>query len=100
MIPSHEVDCYHTDVLRTQISLTEQQMARLRDAAWRRGVSIAAIVREAVAAYLDRDPEDLERRKARALAAAGRFADDADDVAAHHDEYLAESVAEQKASRR
>jgi hypothetical protein len=48
-------------VIRTQISLTEDQMRRLRDEARRRKVSIAAVIRDAVdRVTLD---EEAERRK-------------------------------------
>lgn len=82
-------------MIRTQISLTEAQMARLRDAARRRSVSIAAVVRDAVDEHLDRDPDDRERRWRRAVDAIGAFSDTLPapfgSVAEHHDAYLDEA---------
>jgi hypothetical protein len=58
-------------MIRTQISLEPDQMDRLRDLAHARGVSIAALVREGVAAYLD--AVDETDRWARARTVSGRF---------------------------
>lgn len=75
---------------RTQISLTQEQMRRLRRASIRRGVSMAHLVREAVDAYVvDEKPVRVELVE-RALAAAGQFRSGASDVAERHDDYLAE----------
>ncbi len=72
-------------------------MVRLRQAAARRGVSMAAIVREAVEQALDDDPEDRRRRWARALEAVGSHrAGDAGrgaGVARYHDAYLPDAYA-------
>ncbi len=81
-------------VIRTQISLTGEHMARLRAEAKRRGVSMAAIVREAVDRHLrpdlppDGSPEPADRgaRFARALGAVGRFDSGTGDLAARRDE--------------
>ena len=73
-------------VIRTQISLTEDQMRRLRAEARRRRVPIAEIVRDAVDQIVPIDPGDCRARFQRALAAAGRFNSGAGDVAAQHDE--------------
>lgn len=79
-------------MIRTQISLTPQQMARLRAESFRRGVSIAQLIREAVDQTLL--GEEWEARKARALAAVGCITDDAaTDVSVNHDKYLAEIYA-------
>jgi hypothetical protein len=77
-------------MIRTQISLPEEQMARLREAAERRGTSIAAVVREAVDKELASDPQDREVLWERALQAVGRFRGDGAPVAENHDEYLDE----------
>jgi len=82
-------------MIRTQIQLTEQQSARLKAAAARRGVSVAELIRQSVDALfargLDRSPEDLYGRAARA---AGRFRSGAHDVSVKHDEYLSEAYSE------
>jgi hypothetical protein len=75
-------------MIRTQISLTEQQMRDLRQLARRRGVSIAAAVRDAVDLELNRRGQDEARR--RAAAAVGGFRSGLPDVGVRHDDYLAE----------
>jgi len=75
-----------TFVIRTQISLTEAQMARLRAESLRRGVSMAELIRSAIDETL-RGPEWEERRR-RALAAVGAIADDEADVSERHDDFL------------
>lgn len=74
-------------MIRTQISLTVEQMARLRAESLRRGVSIAALIREAVDTTLRDD--SWEQRKRRALAAIGCIKADRSDVSDRHDDYLA-----------
>jgi Ribbon-helix-helix protein, copG family len=74
--------------LRTQVSLTEEQMARLRREARRRGVSLAAVVRDAVdRAVPDEDVARIDRLE-RALRAAGSVASGTGDVAVRHDDVL------------
>jgi hypothetical protein len=77
-------------VIRTQISLTPEQMRRLRAEARRRGVPIAEVVRDAIDRTVPRDPEGREPRFDRALAATGRFRSGSGDVAARHDEIAGE----------
>jgi hypothetical protein len=75
-------------VIRTQISLTEAQMARLRKAAKSRHTSIAAVVREAVdSAVPDEDARRLELHR-RMMAAAGAYRSGRPDIAENHDAYL------------
>lgn len=73
-------------MIRTQISLTEDQMARLRAEARRRGVPIASVVRDAVDRVVPADPGDRRARFERALAVIGRFDSGTGDVAATHDD--------------
>ena len=73
-------------MIRTQISLTEDQMCRLRAEARRRRVAIAQVVREAVDRQLPDDPGDRLARHRAALSVVGRFASGAGDVADRHDE--------------
>ncbi len=79
-------------MVRIQISLTEQQMKSLREVAAARGVSMAALVREAVGRLLaDRHHEAMmERLKA----AAGRYSSGPPDVGVNHDKYLDEAYAD------
>lgn len=75
-------------MVRTQIQLTEEQAERLKRRASERGVSMAALIREAVEELLAGDVQ--ERRRGRALDAVGRFRSGHDDIAREHDKYLAE----------
>jgi len=78
-------------MVRMQVQFTEEQSRQLRRIAHSKGVSVAAVVREAVdAALTGRD----ERREAweRALAVMGTFSSGGGDVAKDHDEWFAEAV--------
>ena len=75
---------------RTQISLTTDQMRRLREVASKRGVSMAHLIRDAVEAYVVEPPVDRDELVRRARAAAGQFASGLTDISARHDDYLAE----------
>lgn len=75
---------------RLQIQLTAEQVQRLRRRAAERGVSLAALVRESVEAYLVEEPGTDRQR---AIAVIGRFRSSHHDVAARHDDYLAEDFA-------
>jgi hypothetical protein len=72
-------------MIRTQISLTEEQMKALRREAERRGVSVASIVRHAVDAELGGDREELLRR---AIDVMGKYASGRSDISENHDLYL------------
>lgn len=78
-------------MVRTQIQLTEEQMARLRQASAERGVSIAALIREAVDRVLDQGERD--RRWERALSVVGKYRDleGATDVSSRIDDYVADA---------
>jgi metal-responsive CopG/Arc/MetJ family transcriptional regulator len=77
-------------MVRTIVQLPEEQAASLERVARRRGVSRAAVVREALAELLR--PEEAAEDKAlkRALAAAGCFDSGVPDMAARHDGYTFE----------
>jgi hypothetical protein len=77
-------------VIRTQISLTDEQMRRLRAEANRRRVPIAVIVRDAVDRHVPADPGDREAKFRRLLAIAGTFRSASGDVAERHDEIAGE----------
>jgi Ribbon-helix-helix protein, copG family len=79
-------------MIRTQISLTPDQMRRLRAEARRRRTSIAGVIRDAVDIIVPED--DWEERKRRALAAIGTGNSGLTDVAENHDEYVAEAIAQ------
>jgi hypothetical protein len=78
-------------MIRTQISLTADQMRRLRAEARRRHLPIAQVVREAVDQAVSSDPDEREERFRRALSAVGRFHSGTGDLAARHDEIAGES---------
>jgi hypothetical protein len=77
-------------MIRTQISLTDDQMRRLRAEARRRDVPIAEVVRDAVDRLVPRDPDDREARFRTALAAVGSCSSGTGDVAVRHDEIAGE----------
>jgi hypothetical protein len=78
-------------MIRTQISLTEDQMRRLRAEARRRGVPIAEVVRDAVDRLVPNESDARQIRFKRALAAAGRFHSGSGDLADRHDEIAGEA---------
>lgn len=73
-------------MIRTQISLTDDQMRRLRAEAARRGISLAAVIRDAVDARVPAD--DWQDRKRRALEIVGRYDSGHSDISENHDLYL------------
>jgi len=74
-----------------QISLTQEQMRRLRAEARRRQVPIAVVVREAVDRPVPADPEGRRARWERALRAIGRFDSGTGDVVSDHDAIAGEA---------
>ena len=84
-----EPDCYHGEVIRTQISLDERQMDGLRELARQRKVSMAELVREAVDALLEKPTPDQWER---ATAAIGKYRSGVpnNSFARDHDDLLAE----------
>jgi hypothetical protein len=79
-------------VIRTQISLTPDQMSRLRREAVRRRVSVAELVRQAVDRELVSD--DDARRRRELIEAIGGGHSGLRDVAERHDDYFADAIAE------
>lgn len=77
-------------MVRTIIQLPEDQAAALTREARRRGISKAAVVREALEPVLAREGGDAVER---ALGAAGVGASGVSDLAERHDAYLAERSA-------
>jgi len=73
-------------MIRTQISLTSEQMQQLRRLARKRNVSIAAVVRSAVDAELRED--DRDEITERALSVIGKYDSGRTDIAELHDLYL------------
>lgn len=78
-------------MVRMQIQFTQEQQAELRHQARKRGISISALVREAVDRELSRG-ESHDEAWERALSVVGKYRGrPPHDVAENHDEYLAEA---------
>jgi plasmid stability protein len=75
-------------MIRTQISLSDDQMRRAKAEAARRGVSLAAIVRQALDEMLDGEGRAAVIQRARE--AVGGFRSGFQDTSDRHDEVLAE----------
>jgi hypothetical protein len=76
-------------VIRTQISLTEDQMGRLRREAHRRHVSLAAVVRDAVDRFVPDEDAERNRLIDNLLSVAGTV-EGALEAAENHDAILGE----------
>lgn len=78
-------------MVRTQISLHEAEMERLRALARERGVSIASLLREAVDRLLDEST--MDERWRRASAVIGKYSSgEPTNWAVDHDEAFVESI--------
>ncbi|MFO7571690.1 MAG: CopG family transcriptional regulator [Gaiellaceae bacterium] len=80
-------------MVRMQIQFTPEQSAELRRQARQRGISISALVREAVDRELAQR-ESLDDAWRRALAAIGSYHGDGSNVSEEHDEYLVDAYAD------
>lgn len=78
-------------MIRTQIQLSEEQYARLRDLAHRHRVSVAELVRRGVDKLLTEGPAPDRGLRQRAMQLAGAFHSKETDVATKHDAYLADA---------
>jgi hypothetical protein len=74
-------------MVRTQIQLTEPQLAAVRRRAAERGISVAAVIRELVDEGL---LADHEARWARALSVVGKYRSGTTTTSIDHDEVLDE----------
>ena len=82
-------------MIRTQIQLSQSQMQQLKDLARRRGVPVAALIREGADLVIrSSGTVNEEQRRRRAMAAAGRFHSGHKDLAGAHDRHLAEVLEE------
>ncbi len=75
-------------MIRTQVSLTEEQMERLRREARRRHVSLAAVIRDAVDQVVPTQDAERAARMEGLLSVAGTAASGTGTVARDHDEVL------------
>ena len=81
-----------TSLVRIQIQLTAAQADFLRALGAETGRSLADLVREAVDGLIQAHQGiDAETRRASALGVVGKFRSGLCDVAAEHDQYLADS---------
>jgi hypothetical protein len=77
-------------MVRTQIQLTEEQAAQLKELAHESNESIAAIIRKALDQFLDKRQPGLRTRHRQALSVVGKYRAGAPDVSIEHDHYLEE----------
>lgn len=80
-------------MVRMQIQFTEEQARELKREAADRGVSVAALTREAVERMLtERSGPSTQQRWDMLVDALGSARGDMTDVAENHDKYLAEAA--------
>jgi hypothetical protein len=76
-------------MVRTQIQLTEDQAQSLRKLAHRYQLSVAELIRRGVDQVLTSGLSgEVDQKKRKAVAAAGRFRSSHSDVSIRHDYYL------------
>ena len=81
-----------TDMVRTQIQLTDAQARGLKALATSEGRSMAELIRDGVDAILRaRGTVDRDAIKARSIAALGRFKSGTRHLGSRHDEHLADA---------
>jgi len=77
-------------VIRTQIQLSEEQAARLKELAHAGNESVAAIIRKALDQFLANQKPDRRTLYRQALAVLGKYQAGLHDVSLEHDRYLEE----------
>jgi hypothetical protein len=82
-------------MIRTQIQIEEDQIEWLREESKARGVSVSHLIREGINLYRAEQKQFPEGKKAKALAAIGRFSSTIPDVSERHDDYLAKALAKE-----
>ena len=81
-----------TDMVRTQIQLTDAQAQALKALGVAEGKSMAELIRDGVDTVLRaRGTVDRDAVKARSLAAVGRFKSTVRDLGSKHDDHLADA---------
>ncbi len=81
-----------TDMVRTQIQLTDAQARALKSLAAAEGRSMAEVIRDGVDALLRaRRVVDREALKARSIAALGRFKSGTRNLGSRHDDHVADA---------
>lgn len=82
-------------MIRTQIQIEEDQIEWLRAESRARGVSVSHLIREGINLFRKDQRRFPEGKKAKALAAIGRFSSTISDVSKRHDDYLAKAMIEE-----
>jgi predicted transcriptional regulator len=77
-------------MVRTQIQLTEEQAARLKEIAHTRNESIAAVIREALDGFLAGAKPNRKTLYRQALTVVGKYDAEAHDISVEHDRFLEE----------
>jgi predicted transcriptional regulator len=77
-------------MVRTQIQLTEEQAARLKEIAHAGNESIASVIRRALDQYLASQEPDRRSLYRQALTAVGKYTAGAQDISLEHDRILEE----------
>lgn len=81
-------------MVRTQVQLTEEQLALIKQIAAERNLSMSEVIRQGMDSFLRQSVTvSREERVRRALEVVGRFRSGRSDVSARHDEHLAEAYA-------
>jgi predicted DNA-binding protein len=75
-------------MIRTQIQLTDEQAARLKDLAHASNESMAAIIRKAVDRFLSKQEPDRRTLYRQAMSTVGKYKAGVPDVSTKHDRYL------------
>ena len=82
-------------MLRTQIQLSEEEAAAVKRLAHERSMSMAAVIREAVDQYVQRESGvSLDERWQRSLAAVGGLRSGRSDLSQAHDDEFAAAASE------
>lgn len=83
-------------MIRTQIQLTDGQMAALKEIAARQDTSVAELVRRGVERIIESEPKpSVAERRRRARAYFGRFRSGRGDLGLRHDDHLAAALQEE-----
>ena len=78
-------------MVRTQIQLTEAQVAQLKELAHESNQSMAALIREALDQFLAQRHLERDALHRQALSVVGKYSASVPDISVHHDRYLDEA---------
>ena len=77
-------------MIRTQVQLTDEQAARVKELAHASNESMAAIIRKALDQFLLKQEPDRRALYRQALATVGKYKAGETDISIEHDRYLAQ----------